>query len=501
MKPAEMPDFPAASGTSLDPPDWEEFREFAHAALDDAIEFVRSVRERPVWQPLPETAKAVLAEPLPAAPQGVERTYEDLLRLVLPYSVGNVHPRFMGWVHGAGLASGIVAAIMESAMNANCGGRDHCGIYVERTVIDWCKSMFQFPTEARGVLLTGTSMANLAGLAVARNSRACGDLRKAGLQRLSKPLVAYASSEVHESIAKAVEILGVGRAQLRRIPVDAAFRIDLSALCSAVQADRRAGFEPFCVIGTAGTVNVGSVDDLDSLADICSEHELWFHVDGAFGALAFLCPEIRPRLRGIERAHSLAFDFHKWMHIQYDAGCLLVRNGEQLQRTFAIRPDYLQHTARGLAGGGEWPCDLGPELSRGFRALKIWFALKQYGVDAFARSISANCDLVQYLAGLIRCTPGVDLMSPPSLSIVCFRFHPEGWDETELDRLNEAVVADLQECGIAAPSTTRILGALSIRVNITNHRTEKQDVDLMFCSAIKAAHARIASPEHSKCRP
>jgi len=483
----------ADCSTSLDPSDWEALRRFAHAALDDALDYVKSVRDRPLWIPVPESVRAALAEPVPVASHDLEEVYQDFLRLILPYSVGNIHPRFFGWVHGAGLPSGIVAEIMESAMNANCGGRNHCGIYVERTVIDWCKSIFNFPPEAGGVLLTGTSMANLTGLAVARNFRACRELRMKGLQSHPRRLVAYASAEVHESVTRAMEILGLGREALRKIPVDSCFRMDIVALQNAIDQDRQAGAEPFCVIGTAGTVNTGSIDDLASLATLCSEDGLWFHVDGAFGALSVLSPDIKPRLSGIERADSIAFDFHKWMHIQYDAGCLLVRNSKQQHQTFAMNPDYLQHTARGLAGGGEWPCDLGPELSRSFRALKIWFAIKHHGIEAFARAIAKNCEQVQYLAGLLRSAPDVQLMSPPSLSIVCFRFHPPDWSDSWLDRLNEDVVADLQESGIAAPSSTRIHGAVSIRVNITNHRTEKEDLDLMFESAIHAAGLRIAS--------
>jgi len=250
------------------------------------------------------------------------------------------------------------------------------------------------------------------------------------------------------------------------------------------------------VVGTAGTVNTGAIDDLESLAAICHEHGLWFHVDGAFGALGVLSEEVRPRLRGMEMADSLAFDLHKWMHVQYDAGCLLVRDGEKHRRAFTMGPDYLHRANRGLAGGGEWPCDLGPELSRGFRALKVWFALKEYGVEAFGQAIAANCAQARYLADLARQLPHVQLMNSPSLSIVCFRFRPPDWDEAALDRLNEDVAADLQESGVAAPSTTRIRGALSIRVNITNHRTRLSDLDLLMSAAVKAADQRIQQRNH-----
>ncbi len=377
-------------------------------------------------------------------------------------------------------------------MNVNCGGRVHAGLYVERAVIDWCRSMFGFPSKASGILLTGTSMANLVGLTVARNARGDGDVRLRGLQGRTRPLTAYTSAEAHQSVTRAVEVLGLGRESLRPVPVDAGFRMDVQALRGAITADRDAGREPFCVIGTAGTVNTGSIDDLDALAAVCREEILWFHVDGAFGALAALSDELRPLVRGLEQADSLAFDFHKWMHVQYDAGCLLVRDGDRHRAAFSMQPAYLRSVSRGLAGGGEWPADLGPELSRGFRALKVWFALKEHGARAFARAIEKNCRQAQYLADLVRRTPGAELMNDPSLDIVCFRFRPEGWDDATLDRLNEDVVVDLQESGVAAPSTTRIRGCLAIRVNLTNHRTRRADLDLLMRAAGETAARRIA---------
>ncbi len=480
------------SPDSLDPADWEALRSLAHSALDEAIDFVRTVRERPVWRPVPESVQARLAEPLPAGPQGLASAYRDFRELVLPFPVGNIHPRFFGWVHGVGLPSGIVAELLGAAMNVNCGGRVHAGLYVERAVVDWCRAMFGLPPESSGILLSGTSMANLVGLTVARNAHGGDDVRLRGLQGRAKPLIAYTSSEAHQSVVRAVEVLGLGRESLRMVPVDGEFRMSVPALRDAIAADRGAGREPFCVVGTAGTVNTGSIDDLEAIGSVCRAEGLWFHVDGAFGALAALSDELRPRVRGLERADSLAFDFHKWMHVQYDAGCLLVRDGEKHRAAFSMQPAYLRSVSRGLAGGGEWPADLGPELSRGFRALKVWFALKEHGVRAFARAIEKNCRQARYLAGLVRRTSGAELLNEPSLDIVCFRFTPPDFDAKALDRLNEDVVVDLQESGVAAPSTTRIRGALAIRVNLTNHRTRRSDLDLLIKAATEAAARRVA---------
>ncbi len=478
---------------TLDPQDWEAFRSLAHSALDNAIDYLRDVRERPLWQPVPENVKENLRQPLPATSQSTEQTYRDFRENIFPYPAGNIHPRFWGWVHGTGMATGILSEMMAAAMNSNCGGRDHGALYVERQVIDWCREIVGYPESASGVLVSGTSMGSVIGLAVARNARAGCDVRAKGVGCASKPLVAYASSEAHSSVVKALELLGLGRESLRKIAVDGRFAIDTAALQRAIQEDRKAGKQPFCVIGCAGTVNTGALDDLEKLADICAEEGSWFHVDAAFGALCGLSESLKPLIRGIERADSVAFDFHKWMYVQYDAGCVLVRDGQLQKQAFAARPDYLQHSDRGLAGGGEWFTDLGPELSRSFRALKVWFAIKEHGTRKLGRMVEKNCGQAQYLAKLVKGKPELELLAEPTLNIVCFRYRDADIAEKDLDQLNRDIVADLQERGIAAPSTTRIHGKLAIRVAITNHRSRREDFDLLVESVLKLADERLAS--------
>ena len=475
------------SERSLDPEDWEKYRKIAHHALDDALDYIKDVRKRPLWRPVPEKVKNALNEPIPQKGKGLEKTYRDFRQLILPYATGNIHPRFWGWVHGSGLATGIVSEMMSAAMNSNCGGRDHGAIYVERQVVNWFRRLLGYPVSARGILLSGTSMGNAVGLAIARNSHIGSSARKDGVRASSKKLVAYASVEVHSSVAKALELIGLGNSSLRKIPVDTQFSIDPNSLRHAIQQDRREGLEPFCVIGCSGTVNTGALDDLTALSEICRTEKLWFHVDGAFGAMCALSKTLRKLIRGIETADSIAFDAHKWLHIQYDAGCLLVRNGNVLRAAFASRPDYLQHTDRGLGGGGEWPTDLGPELSRSFRALKIWFALKEHGTKRFAEMIEKNCIQARYLANSLEKNPLFELLQKPTLNIVCFRYKPSSLGEKSLDRLNNNIVASLQENGIAAPSTTRVNGKLYIRVAITNHRSEFADFDELLCSVQKIA--------------
>jgi aromatic-L-amino-acid/L-tryptophan decarboxylase len=486
----------AAFEYTLDPEDWDGFRAEAHRALDDAIDFLRDAGERPVWQPVPTAVRAALASPPPQQGQPFAEVYRDFSRLILPYSTGNTHPRFFGWVHGAGMAGGVVAEMLAAALNSNCGGRDHGAIYVERAVIDWCKELFGFPRDASGLLVSGTSLANLIALAVARNSRDPAAFRAHGVRGCDRPLVAYASAEVHECVAKAMELLGLGSDNLRKIAVDEGLCIDLAALRAQIAADRDCGHEPFCVVGTAGTVNTGAIDDLAGLADICAAERLWFHVDGAFGALAILSDALRPLLAGIERAHSLAFDFHKWLHVPYDAGCVLIRDAELHRAAFSTRPAYLDRLPRGLAGGEFWPCEFGPELSRGFRALKIWFALKQHGTAKFGRLIAQNCAQAGYLAERVSGERDLELMAPASLNIVCFRFRACGLEGPSLDRLNEEIVEDLHEAGTAAPSTTRLAGRLAIRVNLTNHRTRRQDLDLLLDAVLATGRRRAAKDSY-----
>jgi aromatic-L-amino-acid/L-tryptophan decarboxylase len=479
---------PLGDELSLDPQDWKAFRRLAHEALDEALEFVEKVRERPVWQPVPPQVRAELAEPLPMAETPLETVYHQFRNTILPYATGNVHPRFFGWVHGGGQPGNIVAEMMAAAMNCNCGGRDHGAIYVEREVLGWCKQIFGFPAEASGLLVSGTSMANLIALGVARN--ATGALRANGLVQHPERLVAYTSAEAHESLLKGVQILGIGSNHLRKVPVNQDFTMDIHALRRAIADDRAAGLRPFCVMASAGTVNTGAIDDLQQLAGICAAENIWFHVDGAFGALCMLSDKLRPRLKGIEQADSLAFDFHKWAHVQYDAACVLVRRADLHRAAYSMRPPYLQHLSRGLGAGEDWPCEYGIELSRGFRALKVWFAFKEHGVRKLGRLIEQNCEQARYLEQRVAREPELELLSPASLNIVCFRVRAGHLDEKSVDRLNEEIVADVQESGVAAPSTSRVRGRLAIRVNITNHRTRLRDLDVLVDAVLQAARHR-----------
>ena len=323
-------------------------------------------------------------------------------------------------------------------------------------------------------------MANLLGVLIARTRELGTDVRRDGVAAAGKRLVAYTSAAAHGCIAQAMDLSGLGTAALHVIPTNEHHQIDIDALKAAIAQDRNAGLTPFLVVGTAGTVDTGAIDDLAALAAIASQEKLWFHVDGAIGALAIMAPDIAPRLAGIQQADSIALDFHKWGQVPYDAGFILVRDGTLHRDTFASPAAYLRRETRGLAAGTLWPCDFGPDLSRGFRALKTWFTLKVYGTEALGAMISRTCELARYLEIKIATARELELLAPVSLNIVCFRYRGD-----DPDRLNAKIVADLHESGIAAPSTTIIGNRLAIRAAIVNHRTEPRDIDAMLKAVLQ----------------
>jgi aromatic-L-amino-acid decarboxylase len=470
----------AAGAGGLDPEDWDDFRRVARQALDDMTTFVATVRERPVWVEAPAEVRAHFAQDLPHAERSLDAVLADFDRLIKPYATGNLHPAFMGWVHGAGTPVGMVAEMLAAGLNANCGGRNHIGIVVEQQITRWMREAFRFPDTASGVFVTGTSMANLLGLLVGRNRAVGDDIRHRGLKGVPQ-LCAYASAAAHGCIRQAVEMAGIGSDHLRRIPIDQAGRMDVGALAAAVAADRAAGLAPFFVVGTAGTVDIGAIDPLAAIADLAEREGLSFHVDGAFGAMGVLSPALRPRLEGLERADSIAFDFHKWLHVPYDAGFLLVRDGDAHRRTFAAQNAYLTRSETGLAAGDIWPCDLGPDLSRGFRALKTWFTLQVFGADRLGAAMTASCDLARRLAGAIAASPHFDLVAPVDLNIVCLSAR-----SPDADGANRRIVDYLHRTGQAAPSITLLAGKAVIRCAINNHRTAADDIDALVIALHEA---------------
>ena len=476
---------------TLDPEDWDAWREIGYRMIDDMLAYTASLRERPIWQPVPDELDVVFNEDIPLEPAGMEATYADFKRHVLPYPVGNLHPRFWGWVMGSGMPFAGFADLLASLFNPNVGGMHQSAYRVEEQVLNWFKQLLGFPTSSSGLLVSGCSMANLTGLAVARNSKADWNIRQEGLVGNNNRLTLYASNQVHSSIQRAVELLGIGSVALRLIETDESFQIDIPNLRLAIETDIAIGYQPFCVVGNVGTVNTGAVDDLHALADIAQEYDLWLHLDGAFGTLVRLAPDSGHLVDGMERADSIAFDFHKWLHMPYDVGCVLVKDESAHRSTFTLTPDYLKRDERGIAGKYPWLSEYGLQLSRGFRALKVWMSIKAEGVRKFGRLIQQNIDQAQYLAHLIQQTSQLELLAPVSMNIVCFRFNPGGLTEVTVNKINDRLLYELQEQGVAAPSSTRLYGKFALRVAITNHRSRREDFDFLVDEVLRRG-SRIA---------
>ncbi|MBN9547890.1 MAG: aspartate aminotransferase family protein [Alphaproteobacteria bacterium] len=473
-----------AADETLDPPDWIEAGALSHRVVDDAIAYLKDVRERPVWREMPPEVRSFFSAPLPRSPAPVADVYGDVARNVMPYPMGNVHPRFWSWYMGASNFTGALGDFLAAIQGSNLGGGNHAAGLMDGQVVDWCKEMVGFPASASGTLVSGGSMANIIGLTVARNVKAGVDVRERGVGAIPKPLRYYASDQVHSCHRKAMEALGLGNRALRRIPTDAGLRIDIAALKAAIAEDREAGFKPACVIGTAGTVNTGAIDDLQALAAVAAEEGLWFHVDGCIGALIAIAPENRSLVAGIEQADSIALDPHKWLHAPFEAGCALVRDASAHRNTFAVTPEYLESTPRGLASG-EWLHDYGLQTSRGFRALKIWMALREHGVEKFGRLIDQNIAQARYLTRLVEAEPALELMAPTTINIVSFRHRLDGASEERLKALNTEIMLRLQEEGIAALSDTTVQGRHCLRVAIANHRTRRDDLDLLVTEMLR----------------
>ncbi len=457
--------------TTLDPEDWSPLRTLGHRMVDDMIDHLRTLRERPVWTRLPDPLRdEIRGGELPREGRDVAAIYADFRRLIEPYGTGNTHPRFMGWVHGGGTAVGMLAELLAAGLNSNLGGRDHAPIEIEREVVRWAAELVGMPKTTSGLLVTGSSMANLIAVLTARRAALGPSVRTAGVGGSS--LVGYAGRTAHGCIPRAFDIAGLGSDALRLVEIDADHRVDPDAIERAIERDRQKGRTPFLLVGSAGTVDCGAVDDLARLAALARRHGLWFHVDGAFGALAACTPRYATLFRGLGEADSLAFDFHKWAQVPYDAGCVLVRDGDKQADAFTQSLAYLAWDARGLAANPPWPCDLGPDLSRGFRALKVWMTLQAYGVSGLAAVVENCCAVARHLAQRIEAEPTLELLAPVALNIVCFA-------PRDRERDIGALVADLQEAGIAAPSTTTIEGRRAIRAAIVNHRTATEDADAL----------------------
>ena len=476
---------------TLDPADWTAARAVAHRAVDDAIAHLAGLREKPAWQQPPPAVHAYFQQPLPQGPTALAAVYGDLVEHLRPYAMGNVHPRFWAWFMGASNFTGALGDFLAAIDGSNLGGGNTAPALLDRQVVGWLRDMVGLPAGASGTLTSGGSAANLVALTVARNAKAAQagvDVRALGVGACPKPLRFYASDQVHSCHQKALEILGLGHQALHLVASDADFRIDLGALQSAIDSDRARGFEPAAVIASAGTVNTGAVDDLQAVGALCRREGLWFHVDGCIGALLRIAPANRHRVAGIEAADSVALDPHKWLHAPFEVGCALVRDARLHYNTFALHPEYLEEQPRGVAGA-EYLFDYGIELSRGFKALKVWMALKEQGVEKFGRLIDQNIEQAQYLLARVQAEPQLEVLAPAPTNIVCFRHRLPGADEAALKAFNTEIMLRLQEAGTAVQTDTTLRGRHGLRVAIANHRTRYADLDLFVAEVLRLGAA------------
>tara|TARA_R110002073_G_scaffold23229_1_gene79318 strand:- start:6725 stop:8185 length:1461 start_codon:yes stop_codon:yes gene_type:complete len=463
---------------TLDPKDWKQSKALMHQMVEDAFDYTKNVRERKIWQEMPDNVLENFTSKLPQQPSKAEAVYKELQENVLPYPMGNVHPRFWAWYMGNGTISGVMGDFWASIINPNLGGGNHAGHKVEEQVINWIKEIIEFPESSSGLLVSGGSMANYAALAVARNVKAGYDIRKEGLKENN--LVFYASTEVHSCNTKAIELLGLGTKGLKKIAVNKDYTINIDALKKQITKDKANGLQPICIIATSGTVNTGAIDNLNAIAGICEKENLWFHVDGAIGAIAMLSDTLKPQLKGIERADSVALDLHKWLHMPFEAGCVIIKDNDNHKKTFALIPEYLAKNTRGLASGENWFSEYGLQLSRRFRALKIWMSLKEHGSQRFGRMITRNVEQAFYLGNLVNNHNDLELLAPIGMDIVCFRFHPEGKSLEELNAINKEIKLQLEEQAIALPGYTTLNGAYCIRCAISSHRVTNEDFDILI---------------------
>jgi aromatic-L-amino-acid decarboxylase len=485
---------------TLDPADWETIRRLGHRMVDDMMNYLQTVRERPAWVQPSEQALTALKQPLPRHPGGAEAVYEEFLMQVLPYNKNNIHPRFWSWVEGGGTPFGMLADMLASGMNANLAIGNHSPVYVERQVLDWSKELFGFPETAGGILTSGGSMANITALVVARNQFCNAGIKQKGLHAVPGQLIAYGSSETHNCVLKGVEVIGIGSDYFRKVPVDDQYRIRTDLLEQMIDEDRKAGLFPFCIIGNAGTVNTGAIDDLEILSGIAKREKCWFHIDGAFGAIPRLLPEFGETLKGLEMADSLSFDFHKWLYMNYEVGCVLIRDASAYRAAFSSPVNYLAAHERGLSAGPDPFSNYGMELSRGFKALKVWMLLKEHGVEKYARLVRQNLEQARYLGVLIGKEPRLELLTTITLNIVCYRYNPGGLEQKELNALNKEILMQLHEKGIATPSYTLLDGRYAIRVAITNHRSNKADFDILAEACVRIGNELIKTARHENRR-
>ena len=447
----------------------EQMRELGYRVVDLVVDHVARIREEPaVRRGTRAELEAALREPIPEAGTDFAVVLDRVARDVLPWRARVDHPRFFAFVPGPGNYVGAMADALASGFNVFAGtwlGASGPAM-VELVTVEWLRELCGLPAGSGGLFVSGGSMANLTSLAVARDARLGGRLADG---------VAYASDQTHSAVARALRVLGLAPGQLRLLAADEEFRIPLDELARAVADDRAAGRVPFCVIANAGTTNTGAIDPLAALADFCAREELWFHVDAAYGGGAVLSPRGRRDLAGLGCADSLALDPHKWLFQPFEIGCVLVRDGGRLADTFHVRPEYLRDVHR--ADEEVHFSDLGVQLTRGFRALKLWMSLQVFGLAAFRSAVERTLDLAERAESRLRDSGHWRIVSPARLGIVAFRWAPPGLDEREADEITRGLAEASLVDGWAFVSSTVLRGRPALRLCTLNPRTTDEEID------------------------
>ena len=455
------------------------------AALDWALNYFADQSELPIYPTISATElSSILSGPLPLDPQDLTKVLADAQRIA-DHGRHNGHPRMFGYVQSSASFAGVMGDLLASAINQNVTSwrSAPAATTIEHQVIEWLKEMVGFDSDGMGVLMSGGSMANFAGLAVALRAGTDADLNQHGVAALpGKPRI-YTSSMTHMSIGKAASMLGVGKDAIVALPVNDAFQMDATALAAQIASDRSAGHHPVCVVATAGDVNTGAIDPLEAIAEVCRAARLWLHVDGSYGALAARSPHVGGAMRALDRADSMSLDPHKWLFAPTDVGCLLVRDAAALQRAFSTGACYIDVVAdKDMSEFAYW--DHSPELSRRFRALKIWFLLRIHGARAAHDAIDGNIATAKHLATLVEQSSDFELLAPVPLSIVCFRYNSQG------DEFNKRLMVEVQRDGDSYLSNATINGRFALRACIVNYRTTNADVERLL-DTIRRVAARM----------
>ena len=477
--------------------DWEpeEFRKLGYQVIDMITEYYDSINDVRVF-PANTSAEVeqVFKEDLPKTGQDPSAILGEWQSKVLPYATHLGSPRYFSFVNGSGNMIATLAEALAASVNMNLGGwlASPSGTEIERQTIAWIAELIGYPTDCGGLFTTGGTMANFTSLLTALRNNAPYDTTAKGLQESSfsaKFKIYMSDHEGHISIVRAADLLNLGRESISLIKSNEDFSMDTTDLEMKLDEDIRNGDIPLCVVAQVGSINVGVIDPLEEIARICKNRNIWFHADGACGAVGAILPDKMSQYRGLEWADSVSLDPHKWLYIPYDCGCVLVRDAEKLRRAFSVQAPYLRGTIT-TEYSGLYYLDYGPEMSRSFRALKVWMSLKHYGVEGYRKLLSQNIKCVEHLDRLVRDSPDFEALHVPNLFMYCFRFAPvklvEQWGrgthelQEYLDTLNQQIVDEIQLSGMAFIMTSKLRNRIVIRMSICSHRTTLNDIDLVL---------------------